>query len=146
MPCPELTPSPILLNLLADEGGEGLHLQGGAHDDEEVHLGEVLRGVTRKALDPTTLALSPSHGPSPEWTLTDCMQEKKRDGRFSPKNTISAVDTDRGTEGQRDRGQEIWETELEQSGVRGPTEAWGAGHPLLNSRGRARWQSGQIGG
>lgn len=29
-------------NLLADEGGEGLHLQGGAHDDEEIHLQEVL--------------------------------------------------------------------------------------------------------
>lgn len=29
-------------NLLADEGREGLHLQGGAHDDEEVHLQEVL--------------------------------------------------------------------------------------------------------
>lgn len=31
-------------------------------------------------------------------TLTDCMQEKKRAGRFSPKNTISEVETD----GQRD--------------------------------------------
>lgn len=139
MPCPQLTPSPILLNLLADERGEGLHLQGGAHDDEEVHLREVLRGVASKDLDPTALALFPSHGPSPEWALTDCMQEKKRDGRFSPKNTISEVEADKGTKGQRrgdmgDRAKTVrsW----------GPTEAWGAGqtdtHPLQNSRGWAR--------
>lgn len=36
------------------------------------------------------------------------MQEKKRGGRFSPKNTISEVET--GTE-------ETWETELKQAGV-----------------------------
>lgn len=50
-------PQPYPLNLLADEGGEGLHLQGGAHDDEEVHLREVLQGAARKDLDPTALAL-----------------------------------------------------------------------------------------
>lgn len=59
MPCSRLTPGPSPFNLLADEGGEGLHLQGGAHDDEEVHLGEVLWGVTSTDLDPTALALSP---------------------------------------------------------------------------------------
>lgn len=36
---PPIAPNP---NLLADKGCEGLHLQGGAHDDEEVHLQEVL--------------------------------------------------------------------------------------------------------
>lgn len=30
--------------------------------------------------------------------LTDCMQEKKRAGRFSPKNTISEVETDGQTD------------------------------------------------
>lgn len=55
----------------------------------------------------------PSHGPSSEWTLTDCMQEKKRGGRFSPKNTISEVETER----HRDRGEETWGTELKQAGV-----------------------------
>lgn len=34
-----LAPTP---NLLANEGCEGLHLQGGAHDDEQIHLQEVL--------------------------------------------------------------------------------------------------------
>lgn len=38
--CPPAQPSP---DLLADEGREGLHLQGGAHDDKQVHLQEVLR-------------------------------------------------------------------------------------------------------
>lgn len=34
--------------------------------------------------------------------LTDCMQEKKRAGRFSPKNTMSEV----GTDGQTERDSE----------------------------------------
>lgn len=37
---PPAVPTP---NLLADEGCKGLHLQRGAHDEEKVHLQEVLR-------------------------------------------------------------------------------------------------------
>lgn len=40
-PVPAAPPNPNP-NLLADEGSKGLHLQGGTHDDEEVHLQEVL--------------------------------------------------------------------------------------------------------
>lgn len=57
-------PQPYALNLLADEGSEGLHLQGGAHDDEEVHLGEVLQGTARKDLDPTARTLCPASTPA----------------------------------------------------------------------------------
>ena len=39
-------------------------------------------------------------------TLTDCRQEKKRAGRFSPKNTISEVETDGQTDTGRDRDSE----------------------------------------
>ena len=63
-------------------------------------------------------------------TLTDCMQEKKRAGRFSPKNTISEGETDgqtdTGTErdgektGDRDR-----EGEREWAGAEGGPQGWG---------------------
>lgn len=44
LPQPPVPPSPAQPpDLLADEGREGLHLQGGAHDDKQVHLQEVLR-------------------------------------------------------------------------------------------------------
>lgn len=48
-PGPQLPPRPEP-NLLANERGKGLHLQGGAHDDEEVHLPEVLWGSTSESL------------------------------------------------------------------------------------------------
>ena len=62
-------------------------------------------------------------------TLTDCMQEKKRAGRFSPKNTISEGETD----GQTDTGTERdgekaadrdREWEREWAGEGGP-QGWG---------------------
>lgn len=51
---------------------------------------------------------------APAWTemggaagiLTDCRQEKKRAGRFSPKNTISEVEIDGQTDTGRDRDSE----------------------------------------
>lgn len=60
---------PVLpLNLLADEGGEGLHLQGGAHDDEEVHLREVLRGVATGTWTPLLcLCAPPPSSSQPTW-------------------------------------------------------------------------------
>lgn len=47
--------------------------------------------------------------------LTDCIQEKKRAGRFSPKKIISEVETDRWT--QRQKETVTREADTEQAGI-----------------------------
>lgn len=70
----------------ADETGKGLHLQGRAHDDEEVTTREVL---TDKG--GAVIPAEPLHLPQNciFIRLTDLTEVKKRRGRFSPKKTIS---------------------------------------------------------
>lgn len=61
-------------------------------------------------------------------TLTDCMQEKKRAGRFSPKNTTSEVETDEQTDNTGQKGtvnrEADTESEARTAGAEGRPEGW----------------------